>query len=351
MLIRKLAARPDLDIPVFLGALLLPVATFMLCSVVPPLDFTRVLAHNGKPGYGIVLLIGSVVAAVSLLLALREARSVRAWQKHADHVIREEPTLKSAPSGEVATQPLAAPESMLTPNKENEVLLQSWTNTWFLLFGIMAGGFALVHPPASHPFAWRIGGAAFFFIAFWFFLVRFRWSPWGIPEVVITRKVIKVPNPSFVSIDGATKLASRYQERKQYIGVFSIPLKEITSISWAASGYKGAAELVIHAGGFTVTHPLSKKPPLEVMHKACVIRSSLSASGITPDAIVVFAERLIEQTMGNAHEHYRPHSQESVAAHARRSHEASSGTPSDRSVERADPAAWKESSEHRADCI
>lgn len=298
MLVRKLAARPDLDIPLFLGALLLPVATFMLCSVVPPLDFTRALAHNGKPGFGVVLLIGSVVAAASFLLVLREARSVRAWQKHADHVIREEPRFKSVPSGEVATPSLADPESVFMSNKKSEVLLQSWTSTWFLLFGIMIGGFALMNPPASHPFAWRIGGAAFFFVAFWFFLMRFRWSPWGIPEVEITREVIKVPNPSFVSIDGATKLVSKYQERKQYIGVLSIPLKEITSISWAAIGYKGAAELVIHAGGFTVAHPLSKKPPLEVMHKACVIRSSLSASGITPDAIVVFAERLIEQAHG-----------------------------------------------------
>ena len=62
MLVRKLAARPDLDVPLFLGALLLPVATFMLCSVVPPLDFTRALAHNGKPGYGVVLLCPDVPA-------------------------------------------------------------------------------------------------------------------------------------------------------------------------------------------------------------------------------------------------------------------------------------------------
>ena len=139
MLVRKLAARPDLDVPLFLGALLLPVATFILCSVVSPLDFTRALAHNGKPGYGVVLLIGSVVAAVSILLVLREARSVRAWQKHADHVIREGPTLKSVPSGGMATPFLADPESMFTSNKKNEALLQSWTSTWFLLFGIIIG--------------------------------------------------------------------------------------------------------------------------------------------------------------------------------------------------------------------
>lgn len=251
------------------GAVCLPVAAYVLCRSIAQLDFIESISKGKSPGYGIVVMIMAVTISAIILLLLRESRAVRKWEAKAEQI---------------------------TTNPE-EVLLQSWAKPRLWLFGIAMGGFIIWKPLAEYPYLWQAIGVIFVLASVGMFIIRSRISPWGVPEVEITKQVIRLANPFFRSWDGTESMSYRYKGRKKYMGVFSIALRDITEINWISTGTgQGQPQLVVKATAFTVTHPITKKPPYQSGGNGYTIHASLSAGGIPPDAIVAFAEKAIPQS-------------------------------------------------------
>lgn len=269
MLVRAIAANKRWDKPLLVGSLCLPVGAYALCQSIPQLDFMESISEGRSPGYGIVIMLMAVTISVVILLLLRESRSVRKWESQAEQV---------------------------TINTD-EVLLQSWAKPRLWLFGIAMGGFIIWQPLPEYPYLWRVIGVVFVLASVGAFLIRSRHSPWGVPEVEITGKAMRLANPSFRSCDGTESMPYQHGERKKYIGVFSIALRDITEINWISTGTgQGQPQLLIKANAFTVTHPITKKPPYQSEGRGYTIQAALSAGEIPPDAIVAFAEKVIPQS-------------------------------------------------------
>lgn len=269
--VRKIAEHPEWDVPLFLLTILLPVVGFGLDYLVPAWDVGRSLANTGKPGYGFIPPIISVVFSIAIGLQLREARSVRYWQEAAEKINRGHDIAK-----------------MQSSDKKNEIVLRSWKNITMPIFSIAMGAFPFFHPSVRQPwlpwFSWLfvLGGI-------WFLLVRTRWSPLGIPEIEITSTQLRIPNPTGLWIDG------KKEKRRSYLtGVLSIPVDRVKDISWGMYGYN-TPTLRVHCTRLTVEHPFLKRPPETVTDQDCVVLSSLAAGSVAADAIVAFVEKLIAQ--------------------------------------------------------
>lgn len=273
MLINKLSKKPKFTVFLLLIIIFLPIFVFLICLNVPYLNFLQHITYNNKPNIGFSLFALSLVISVSLFILFLEIQSVLKWERKAEEIIKQSSLIKD----------------------NNEPLLKSWFSTFVLMIAGLMGLFAVLHPTSPYIIIERICGVIFLIGFVAGFISRSRWSPWGIPLVEIYRNRIKLGNLEYLYIDGIRKNTYFFSaEGRQFFGVYSIPLEKITSIKWNAQGKNGMSQLIITTSNFTVDHPLTKKSPLTIDEKECIIIALISAGSVTPDAIVNFAEYLIK---------------------------------------------------------
>ena len=269
-IVRNLSDKKHFDVPILVVSLLLPVVTIYAMR-------NHIFNHHGGAGFGVFFIMASCIVSIVLALMLLEARSVRYWREKADRV----------------TQTIASEAENMPPEK-NMVVFQSWMNSWFIWGMAAIPLVAVKNPPSSHLLALML--VLWSLMCVFLGLVRTRWSPLGIPEVEITTTTIRVPAMFCFS-------SSPLSDRVPCSVVLEIPLDAITHVGWGAIGYHSAPLLIINTTQFTETHPLSKKASKTFSGESFTIRASLSSGTVTPDAIVTFAERLIEHAKDTKDEH------------------------------------------------